>query len=330
MKLSPMFTSGAVLPANKPIKIFGVGKGACTVEFANIRKEIVSENDTWCTEFPAMEYGGPYTLVFENEEERVILNDIYVGEVYLCFGQSNMAFMLKSSNTKKEYYRENEKLRLFAVTLDGDGEESWKTARFGVIESYSALGYLIGDEISRSKNIHVGIIACTMGASSIRSWLPKGVLQKLNIEVAPEKLHADHRGEYGAWNGEGYLYERKLSKVIPYSISGAVWYQGESNAAEGEAVYYDRELIELIRTYREDFGTSTLPFTVVQLADTYERMEDPGWKIVQDKQAEVADTTENTYLVISRDISENDDIHPMSKYGLAMRIADIIKAHYFN
>lgn len=122
--------------------------------------------------------------------------------------------------------------------------------------------------------------------------------------------------------------QKKLSKIVPYSLSGAVWYQGESNAAKGEAVFYDKELAELIRIYRELFKNKKLPFTVVQLADTHERMADPGWKIVQDAQEKVALATEKTYLAVSRDISENDDIHPKSKFGLAMRIADIILENY--
>ena len=97
MKLNNIFTSGAVFPAGKTIRIFGTGKGECEIEFADVKKSVKSEDDIWCAEFPAMEYGGPYTLNFTSGGERVTLNDIYIGEVYLFGGQSNIAFMLKAS-----------------------------------------------------------------------------------------------------------------------------------------------------------------------------------------------------------------------------------------
>lgn len=328
MKLSPMFTSGAVLPANKPIRIFGTGEGTCEIEFAGIKKKIVSEKECWCVEFPAMQYGGPYTLSLQNDGECATLNDIHIGEVYLFGGQSNIAFMLKSSNTKKEEYEELDNLRLFNLSADVCNL-SWKKAQLGVIEDFSALGYLVGRAIAKEKGIAIGIITCSQGASVIDSWLPAGTLERLGISFKKEEMHRDRFGEYGAWNGEGYLYNKKLSLVIPYSLSGAVWYQGESNAAEGEALHYERMLRELIRIWREKFRNENLPFTVIQIADTDERIaEGYGWKAVQDAQEKVAMTEKNTYLVISRDISERDDVHPPSKAPLAKRVTNVIIKNY--
>ena len=331
MKLSSIFTSNAVLPAKKPIRIFGEGNGKCEIEFAGIKKVIVSNEETWCAEFPAMEYGGPYTITFKTEDSLVCLDEIYIGEVYLFAGQSNIAFMLSSSNTPKEKYEENEKLSLFKIPNDLSLEVSWQKARLGTIEEFSALGYLTGNEISKSNDVHVGIIQCAHGASVIDSWLPYGTLDRLGISFKEEEMHYDRFGEYGAWNGEGYLYNKMLRRMIPYSLSGVIWYQGESNAAEGEALSYEKMLRELIKIWRDDFKNENLPFTIVQIADTHERMaEGYGWRVIQEAQEKVGTTEKNAYLVISKDICETDDIHPQSKLGLAMRVSDIIKNHYFD
>ena len=330
MKLSPIFTSNAVFPANKPIRIFGTGKGECEIEFAGIKKKIISENEAWCEELPAMEYGGPFSLRFSSGETALTLENIYIGEVYLFSGQSNIAFMLCSSNTPKEMYEEIENLHLFNMSPLLTGDECWKMAEHGVIEEFSALGYLVGNEISKKKNIPVGIITCSQGASVIDSWLPKGTLDKLGISFSEDEMHRDRFGEYGEWNSEGYLYNKKLTRILPYSLSGVIWYQGESNAAEGESLYYERLLRELIKIWREKFNSETLPFTIVQLADTHERIaEGYGWEAIQNAQEKVAKSEENTYLAISKDICETDDVHPMSKIKLAKRISEIILKHYF-
>ena len=115
MELSSIFTSNAVFPANNPIRIFGVGSGKCEIEFAGIKKKAESSEETWCVEFPAMEYGGPYTLEVVLNGEKITLSDIYIGEVYLFAGQSNMQFKLKMSNTPEEMYVSDNRIRFTPI-----------------------------------------------------------------------------------------------------------------------------------------------------------------------------------------------------------------------
>ena len=330
MKLSAIFSDGAVFSANRPIRVFGDGDGKGKVTFADNTKEVISDGGRWCVEFDAMEYGGPYELTLEADGDKQTVSDVYIGEVYLFSGQSNMAFHLGATNTDKKYYEENENLRLLTVFRTQDGE-CWKKAENGVFESFSALGYLVGNEISKKKNIKVGVIACAVGASVIESWMPEGTLEKIGINIPAEEKHLDHTDpEYGVWNHDADLYNAMLSKVIPYTLSGVVWYQGESDAKEAEALVYDRELCALIEVWREKFMDSRLPFTIVQIADTDERIaQGPGWKLIQEAQKKAVERTKNAYLVISKDISERDDVHPKSKHGLAKRIEAVISEHYF-
>lgn len=330
MKLSSFFSNGAVLAAHRPIRIFGSGSGVAKITFNSVTKEIVSKGNSWCVEFDAMEYGGPYEIIFESENEKSIVSDVYVGEVFLFSGQSNMAFHLGATNTEERFYEENDMLRLLTVARTTSGEV-WNKAKRGVIEGFSALGYLAGNGISRKRNIAVGVICCAMGASAIESWMPEGTLEKIGISIPVEQKHLDHtHPEYGVWNHDADLYNAMLSKVIPYTLSGVVWYQGESDASEAEGLVYDRELCALMSVWREKFMDSALPFTIVQIADTDERIaQGPGWRLIQEAQAKAVKETENAYLVISRDISERDDVHPKSKYELAKRIEAVINERYF-
>ena len=199
------------------------------------------------------------------------------------------------------------------------------------VGEWSALGYLVGRAIAKEKKIHVGIVLCAVGASVIESWMPEGALRKIGIDIPVEEKFIDHTHEvYGAGNGDGYLYKNKLSRLHPLALSGAVWYQGESDASALEGLVYERELCEMIRIWREDFKDATLGFVIVQLADTQARIAlGDGWRLVQKAQERISTHFPRTYTVISRDVCETDDIHPQTKTVLAERIAKELRAHFF-
>ena len=64
MKLNQIFASNMVLPAKRPIRIFGTGRGEADIKFNGSTAHVISNDDKWCVTLPAMEYGGPYTLEF--------------------------------------------------------------------------------------------------------------------------------------------------------------------------------------------------------------------------------------------------------------------------
>ena len=330
MKLADIFTSDMVFAANKPIRIFGYGQGSASVTFAGETKTVVSDTPFWCAEFAPMAYGGPYTLVFGSENETVALQNIYVGEVYLFSGQSNMSFSMSESNSDKTVYENNAKLHYIAVS-PSPSRIAWSCATKEHVGDWSALGYLTSREIAAKKDVHVGIIVCATGASVIESWMPAGALERIGINLSKEDKFIDHYyHEYASWNVDGALYTDKLMRVIPLSLSGVVWYQGESDASEAEGMVYEQELGEMIRLWREAFLYDKLPFCIVQIADCESRIAmGPGWKLVQDAQERISAHVPYTYTVISKDISETDQIHPPTKDKLAQRIASVIETHYF-
>lgn len=326
MKLHSIFTDNAVFQANKPISIFGSGKGHATVTFNDVTVDVNSSDDTWCITLPKMNYGGPYTLEFSSDDEVKALHEIYIGEVFLFAGQSNMAFKLENTNTPNSYYSDAfPSLRYIEIT-ESETIKPWALANGLCVGDWSALGYIAGKECSIKKGVAVGIICCAQGASVIESWLPEKALENIGITLTPEQKFSDHyHKEYGKWNSDAFLYRQRISRVIPYTLSGVVWYQGESDASPEEGAVYLRELEELIRTWRIDFKNPQLPFVIVQIADTKSRIAlGEGWRLIQKAQLEISRSLPNVYTVISGDICETDDIHPKSKYTLALRIADTI------
>ena len=88
MKLNKIFTSHMVFARHLPIKIYGEGSGVVEIYFAGHKKTLISKKDKWMVEFPPMEYGGPYSMEVVFEDRQVVLEDIYIGEVFLFAGQS--------------------------------------------------------------------------------------------------------------------------------------------------------------------------------------------------------------------------------------------------
>ncbi len=277
-----------------------------------------------------MHYGGPYELTFLWEDERICFGNIYVGEVYLFAGQSNMEFKMRESNTPEDLYRADEKLRLFSTDRIAGGDrytpqDGWIVCEPDNIKDWSAIGYLAGIELARSRNIAVGVIVCYQGASSIESWLPEGTYERIGIDLAKDEKHPGRFYEEPLpWHYAGALYNHSLLPVFPFPISAAVWYQGESNTAPKEGTYYLKALTEFVKICRDNFNNQELPFIIVQIAD-YKARNDEGWRAVQNAQDEAQRVLPHTKTVISADVCENDNIHPPTKHHLAKRVAQALE-----
>lgn len=328
-QLNPLFRSHAVFAAKKPIRIFGEGKGTVTLTFAD-QTRTVEADGKWMTEFPSMEYGGPYTLTVTDGRETFTAEDIFVGEVFLMAGQSNMQFKLKESNFPEENYAADPAVRLFVAQRLEEGEpytpaDGWVLSDADGIPNWSAIAYHVGHQWAK-KGIAVGLICCYQGASVIESWLPEGTLEALGIRVSEGGLCADHSvNRYKEWNADGALYRRSLSTLVPYALSAVAWYQGESNWYPEESRYYKKELTEMIRVWRKDFADEALPFVIIQIADYANRLGE-GWSNIQNAQWEIQSEVPAVKTVISADVSETDNIHPPTKHLLSARVADALDA----
>lgn len=318
-----------VFPTGKALRVYGTGEGLVTVTLADAVGTAMAQNGAFCVELPPLSYGGPYELTATDDVGTQVLTDVYVGEVYLCAGQSNMQFKVQEAAIPPETYCDNPRLRLFSTDrLESSdryvAQDGWVPCERENAADWSALAYLIGNEITARRDVAVGVVACYQGASVIESWVPKGTFEKIGIRIPIEEKSLDHTyGPYALWRGDGALYEFAFSQVIPFAFSGVVWYQGESDDSPAEGRVYAAELTELIRVWRADLRDESLPFVVVQIADCDERAGE-GWKMVQAAQMQVGETVPYVTTVVSADVCETDDIHPKTKDKLARRIADAL------
>lgn len=332
MQLNQIFCDHMVLQANQPVCIFGEGEGNASVEIDGMTGSAVSDSGKWLIRLPEHSYGGPFTMKVVLNGNEQTLNDIYFGDVILVAGQSNVQMKLKLTNTSKEKYVDNPLLRLFSLKRLEDGEyffpeDGWVAAEKQSVGNWSALGYLMGNIISEKSGHAVGIIACYQGASMIQSWLPEGILNGTECDIAAEQRSGHmRRQQYMAWNHDGQLYKEMFLKLVPFSLKTVVWYQGEANShpPENTTEIYRGMLSRLIGRWRKDLMNPELPFIVIQLAN-YIHSDAEGWKAVQQAQVKIADIMQNVHSVICADICEDNDIHPPTKLPLAQRIVKVIE-----
>lgn len=328
--LAEPFVDGCVLAKDKPIRVFGTGDGSVTVKLMDgkcvCRAKAKAGDGRWTAVLPAMSAGGPYDMVVSSCGKTITVSDVYVGRVILLGGQSNLQFKLKDSNTPPEEWQTDSLLRGYSLPRLEEGEpyspsDGWVRCTSENAGNWSAIGYLTGTELRKATGEAVAVINCYQGASVIEAWLPEEVALKPKYSVPDDKRQGDFLCEYyWTWNKPGTLYREVLGRIVPYSVSNVIWYQGESNTGEGEVAIYQELFGELLKSWRGSFCDQGLPFTVVQLAD-HDTRGNEHWHRLQDIQAGFPTVFEGVSTVQCKDVCESNDIHPKSKAVLSRRIA---------
>ena len=327
MKLACIFSDGMVFQANRPVRIFGTGKGAIEIEFLGKSYYKQSDDAKWVMELEAHDYGGPYRMEIVLNGERRHLKEIMFGDVLLCAGQSNMQFEIGLEN-EHETVAPNESIRyFFSDNIEGNSRlrsaMGWLPATKENVSDFSALAYHVAEGIVRNRGVCVGLIVCVQGASAIRSWLSEDVLTP-EVYLPVSKRHSDSSDPaYARFNQDSACYKKTFLPIAPYTVSLAIWYQGESDTSVAEGTVYLQLLKKLILLWRQELRNEELPFLVVQICD-FETRADEGWRVIQKIQEEAQSEIAWVRTVTSSDVCEHTEIHPADKRGLAEKIVKLI------
>ena len=330
MKLANIFCDNMVFQAEKPIRFFGEGCGTVEITLKNNTYKESFFGDSWKMELPPQPYGGVFEILVRLQDECIVLKNIAFGDVFLCAGQSNMQFSIGEENGAMET-KDDTHIRYIVsnqMKKAGEGQSGgWMICKEGEVSSWSALGLHIAQYYRKKKDVFVGIIGCFQGASVIRSWLPNRALDE-SVYVPMEERHADNwHEEYGLWNDDSFLYQRKFLPIVPYTMKGIIWYQGESNTTISESKVYTDLLARLISSWREDLSDPELPFVVVEICD-FDGRNDEGWKAIQYCQQKIVNYCKNVKTVMSKDVCESKNIHPENKEKLAEKLSAVLSDFY--
>jgi sialate O-acetylesterase len=197
LALAEVWQSGMVVQRNQPITLWGRGRPGALVRATFGREQraaIVQPDSTWVIGLatrPATTTPG--SLEVESQAERIVLTDVLVGDVWLCAGQSNMAFPLANDRFARQTLPQayNPKLRLFnrlpALTTYNasykpaelgrlNPRQFYRTAHWKVADSvsaraFSAVGYYAGQLVQQQTGVPIGLIHVAVGGSPLEAWL---------------------------------------------------------------------------------------------------------------------------------------------------------------
>lgn len=335
VRLPHIFSSNMVLQQGRENPIWGwADKGeriTLKIDGKTIKTK-TSVNGDWKALLPVMDYGGPHTLVIKGKNT-LQLENILIGEVWICSGQSNMEMRLKSAmNAEKEIISaNNSEIRLFSVpkkiaqSPSHDVESgSWVICTPESAPDFSAIGYFFGRYLYQQLKVPVGIINSSYGGSKLQCWMSEEAAQndpELVIpyrkmkELAPEKVDAKIRNELAS-----VLFNGMIQPLIPFGMKGIIWYQGESD--RGTPEQYQRTFPGLINDWRRLWKQDDFPFLFVSLANYRKPVDEPGesdWAEIREAQTKTL-SLPNTGMALAIDLGEADNIHPKNKQEVGRRL----------
>ena len=334
--LPSVFADNMVLQQNSEVAIWGWSNPGETVKIVaswNSKDTVkVKANNAaaWKTSIKTIGAGGPYSVQILGNEG-VKLNNVMLGEVWVCSGQSNMEMSVnwKLINGEEEAAKANNpNIRIFHVQkLGADFPQqtcnaTWTLCTPETMRATSAVGYFFAREIQQKLNVPVGIIVSAWGGTPAEVWV-----EKSRIDNNPELSKNRHSDNSQGWPGKpGTLYNSMIAPFVPYGIAGAIWYQGESNC-ENYSVY-SKLMKTLIENWRADFKKD-FPFYLVQIAP-FDYGDKGTSEYIREQEEIVSKTVPNTGMVVITDLVDNiKDIHPKDKLNVGKRLANYALAETY-
>lgn len=335
-----------VLPAGRPVPLNGIAEPGTelTAEFGTQKKSAkADENGKWLITLdpmPASLESRVLRIHLPLAGAEALVQDVVIGDMWLCAGQSNMNFRVGASAEKQDAVEaiSNVDVRYF------DGQ-SWKRLTRENVSGVSAVGVWFAMEMARRQNAPVGFVTIGMGGTGIEAWIPERafpdsehgrrmrplvndpqVLKAAEEDAADPKVYGQHRlAKWGLARAvPASLYRQLVEPTAGLPVRGVVWYQGESNAVpEAPAGEYRLWLKSLVVSWRDLFHSPDLPFIVIQLPDYDPGTEDnrAAWARVQNEQAAAAQETDGVWVVETQGLGDPTNIHPRRKKEVGIRAA---------
>lgn len=328
LRLPAIISSGMVLQQNDSASLWGWGNPAerilVTTSWNNrTDTTVVNNRANWRIKVKTPVAGGPYSITLKGSNT-VVLNDVMIGEVWICSGQSNMEW--NYWNGLKDIKDElptcyNTNIRFFHIPKttanhpQDDVQAQWKICDSNSLKSFSAVGYFFGQKINSDLKIPVGLINASWSGTPAEVWTP----EKIFDDDEELRLSAARLQSFRWWpNHDGLCYNAMIDPVTKFNIAGAIWYQGESNITNNDT--YHKLFTTMIKSWREAWKKD-IPFYYVQIAPYKYGFNNVG-ALVQEAQTKSM-SLPNTGMVVVTDLVDNvNDIHPKNKRDVGWRLAN--------
>ena len=338
VKLASIFTDNLVLQQKSMVSLWGwtkPGKNVTVVPSWD-KKTYTTTSDKrgrFEARISTPEAGGPYQISF-NDGATVKLNNVLIGEVWLCSGQSNMempvtGFKGQPVNGSNDAIlrSSNQNIRLYTVPRashlqpqENSKPSEWKMAGPESVSNFSATAYFFGKDLNELLNVPVGLINVSYGGSPVESWMDAKTLGPFpEIKLPTDSIKSPNRTPTTLFNG-------MLHPVIGYTIRGFIWYQGESNYDNPDL--YERLFPTMVQQGRMQWKAMDLPFYFAQIAP-YDYAQLPPYHkggkynsaYLRDAQRKSLTLIPHSGMAVLMDAGVRYNIHPPQKKEAGQRLA---------
>ncbi len=362
LTLPVVISDHMVLQRDKPVALWGWADAGQTVTVEMLdqtQRAVADAQGRWQVSLEPLAAGGPHVVTIVAGDERITLEDVLVGEVWLCSGQSNMDMRLnKVYDADAEVAgATHETIRLFRVErdiaatpqsdLDTELGAHWVACNPDDARNFSAAAYFMAVKLQEELGVPVGMIHTAYGGTPAEAWPPwdamdaqpeiQPILARYERQMATyeaARVAYETAQDSGTQTGsaptpptERYapagLYNAMIHPLVPYTIRGFAWYQGESNV--WRAHQYEPLLATMIAAWRTAWQDDALPFGIVQIAAYSEPPRSPrgdgSFPELRESQRQVALADPHAGLIVTTDIGDATDIHPRNKQEVGRRLA---------
>ena len=346
VKLAAPFADGMVLQREMPVRVWGIADAGekVQVKFADASVEAVADaSGRWLAELPPMKACKTGRTLAVND---VQVNDVLVGEVWMCAGQSNTdcpiwgkgpryrdgwgSMMLTS--TDRPFVRLVKTPKNMGVKPRRSIKVEWMKMTPALWDAYkagkampSAMGYYYALELANALDVPIGLVDSSWGGTNIDAWTPRSGydgIEGFDVErdwklvdknawkssMAKGAIIAVQQQPSALWNG-------MVAAYVPMSIRGFIWYQGCANAREPHR--YANKMHALYNGWAKEFRNPDLSLYFVQLAPWgFKRIAS-----IQEAQAKFAAAEKNAAMAVINDVGNLRDIHPNDKRTVAKRLS---------
>lgn len=344
--LHGLFTDHMVLQRDMPLAVYGKADPGekVTVSFAGqTRSATADQEGKWALALDAMKACAHPAAMTVEGRNKLTLDDIVVGDVWVCSGQSNMDFTPGAYDGPydvKDF--DVPLLRQFQVAnvqsvrpeseVKGNAQMCkngwWMRCSRETGNHFTAVGLYFGRKLQLETGIPIGLIKASWNASAIQPWIPVEAMASVP-ELASERMKAAEKAGEPIVREDlsrySSMYNGMIHPLIHFPIKGVIWYQGEANA--GDADNYYPMMRAMVGGWRKAWNQGDFPFYYVQLAAFQRPNPEPaggdGWAKFRAVQLKCL-TIPNSGMAVAidlADIGRPDDIHPKDKKSVGERLA---------
>lgn len=398
VELPAIFSDHAVLQTGDDTPVWGKGRDGekITVSIAGVSATATAAGGKWMVHLTGLAAAEAGQDLVVKGDTTLTVKDVLLGDVWLCSGQSNMAFAVKGSHTgAAEIPKATDAgIRLFQVPSLPSRvpltamQAGWKVCAPDTVPGFSAVGYYFGRELRELRKRPIGLIGSYWGGTPAQAWTSREALAAApafanyldvltKLDNAPETVRAELAKKMAAYDVElkqvreanaaakkiwdkevvdakaagkpapaltvkpepkkpgdpntdphtpANLFNGMIAPLIPYAITGAIWYQGESNA--GAADEYATLFPRMITDWRTRWGRGDFPFLFVHLSSWQNPQKNPVEpgpipQVRQTQQAALA--LPKTGMASALDVNAGPDIHPADKLDVGKRLAQVAR-----